>query len=207
MRNQRDKRMGQYELSRRQLIKSTAGLVGAGALGLSGVLQAEPERGIRGRLAPELDVSHWIDGQGDKIAPFSIAEHRGKWVYLKCFQEWCPACHSIGFPNLKKLKTAFPDESKVVAAVVQTVFEGHGVNTPSALRKNQLRYDLEIPFGHDAGNTDLPSSDPGHYPSTMLSYRTGGTPWVTLIDPDGVVAFDGFHINIDALIEHLQTQA
>lgn len=207
MLNPTGKNVAQYALSRRQLMKSTAGLLGAGALGLSGVVQAESERGIRGRLAPELAVPHWIDGNGDKTTAFSVAEHRGKWVYLKCFQEWCPACHSVGFPNLQKLKQAFPDDSKVVAAVVQTVFEGHGVNTPAALRKNQLRYGLDIPFGHDAGNTDLPNSDPGHYPATMLSYRTGGTPWVTLIDPDGVVAFDGFHINIDALIEHLQTQA
>lgn len=196
-----------YSLSRRKLIKTAAGLAGMGALGLSGLLQAEPTRGIRGQLAPELNVSHWINGQGEKTTPFSVAEHKGKWVYLKCFQEWCPACHSVGFPNLQKLKEAFPDDDKVVAAVIQTTFEGHSINTASALRKNQLRYNLNIPFGHDPGNTDLPHDDLGHYPSTMVAYRTGGTPWVTLIDPNGVVAFDGFHINIDALIEHLKTNA
>ena len=193
-------------LTRRELIKSATGIaLGAGMFGISGLAQAEPEptRGIRGHVAPELDVTHWIDGQGNKTTPFSIAEHRGKWIYLKCFQEWCPACHSVGFPNLQKLKQAFPDDSKVVAAVIQTTFEGHSVNTASALRKNQLRYNLDLPFGHDPGNTDAPRTDPKHFPSTMVSYRTGGTPWVTLIDPNGVVAFDGFHINIDALIEHL----
>lgn len=192
-------------LSRRDLIKSATGLaVGAGAMGLSSMTQAEPTRGIRGQLAPELVVPHWIDGKGNPTQPFSVKAHRGKWVYLKCFQDWCPACHSVGFPNLQKLKQAFPTDDTIVAAVVQTTFEGHSINTADALRKNQLRYELDLPFGHDQGDTSLPRTDPGHYPNTMVNYRTGGTPWVTLIDPNGVVAFDGFHINIDALIEHLQ---
>lgn len=194
-------------LTRRQLLKSailsTAGL---GALGLlSGQTQAtENARGIRGRLAPELNVNHWIDGKGNKAEPFSISKHKGKWVYLKCFQEWCPSCHSVGFPNLQKLKEAFPGDDKIVAAVIQTTFEGHSINNEKALRKNQLKYGLELPFGHDPGNPDLPRTDPGHFPNTMVTYRTGGTPWVTLIDPNGVVAFDGFHIDIDQLISYLK---
>ena len=203
--------------NRRQVLKSAAaavGAVGLSPLAMIGAAQAEPvaqskpkpkpSRGIQGLVAPELDVSHWIDGDGNPTSAFSVAEHRGKWVYLKCFQEWCPACHSVGFPNLQKLKAAFPDDSKIVAAVIQTTFEGHAINNAEALRKNQLRYDLDLPFGHDPGNTELSHKDPGHYPSTMRSYRTGGTPWVTLIDPNGVVAFDGFHINIEQLISYLQ---
>lgn len=196
---------GQPALTRRKFLQATvAGTIGIGAFGLNGTVLAEQTRGIRGSIAPKLSVPHWIDGQGNQSPPFSIAQHRGKWIYLKCFQEWCPACHSVGFPNLKKLKAAFPDDSEVVAAVIQTVFEGSSVNTVSALRKNQLRYDLALPFGHDPGDTDLPSDYPGHYPKTMVSYRTGGTPWVALIDPNGVVAFDGFHIDVDALISYLQ---
>lgn len=195
-------------LTRRQLLKSAAvGAIGVGALGLAGIVQAESPRGIRGRMAPELNVPYWIDGKGNSTTPFSVAEHRGKWVYLKCFQEWCPACHSVGFPNLQKLKAAFPDDSKIVAAVIQTTFEGHSINNADALHKNQLRYGLDLPFGHDPGDTDLPRTDPGHFPNTMVSYRTGGTPWVTLIDPNGVVAFDGFHIDIDQLISYLRENA
>lgn len=198
----------EQSLTRRQLLKSAAvGAIGVGAFGLAGVVQAESTRGIRGRMAPELNVPLWIDGKGNSTTPFSVAEHRGKWVYLKCFQEWCPACHSVGFPNLQKLKAAFPDDSKIIAAVIQTTFEGHSINNADALRKNQLRYGLDLPFGHDPGDTDLPRTDPGHFPNTMVSYRTGGTPWVTLIDPNGVVAFDGFHIDIDQLISYLRENA
>ena len=136
-----------------------------------------------------------------------MAEHWGKWIYLKCFQDWCPACHSVGFPNLQKLKAAFPDDSKIVAAVIQTTFEGHSVNNAEALRKNQLRYDLNLPFGHDPGDSSLPHNTPGRFPKTMVSYRTGGTPWITIVDPNGMVVYDGFHIDIDQLISHLQEHA
>ncbi|WP_415896455.1 peroxiredoxin family protein [Neptuniibacter sp. QD72_48] len=197
-------------LTRRQWLKSAAlTTAGIGAFGLlSGPsIAKENTRGIRGRIAPELNVNYWIDGQGNKTEPFSVSEHRGKWVYLKCFQEWCPACHSVGFPNLQKLKAAFPDDDKIVAAVIQTTFEGHSINNEDALRKNQLKYGLDLPFGHDPGNADLPRTNPGHFPNTMVEYRTGGTPWVTLIDPNGVVAFDGFHIDIDQLISYLKENA
>ncbi|MGB0866803.1 MAG: peroxiredoxin family protein [Granulosicoccaceae bacterium] len=189
-------------ISRRSALKAIAGI---GALGLSQhVHSVEGDQGMQGALAPELDVSHWIDGDGQQAKAFSVAAQRGKWVYLKCFQEWCPSCHSVGFPNLQKLKAAFPDDSKVAAAVIQTTFEGHSTNTVNALRKNQLRYELSLPFGHDPGNDDLPRSDPGHYPNTMRSYRTRGTPWVTLIDPNGIVVFSDFHIDVERLIPHLK---
>jgi uncharacterized protein with von Willebrand factor type A (vWA) domain len=29
----------------------------------------------------------------------------------------------------------------------------------------------------------------------MRSYRTGGTPWTILIDPEGTVIFNDFHID------------
>lgn len=195
-------------LTRRNLLKSAAlGAAGIGALGLSGATNAASKRGITGQMAPPLDISQWIDGNGDSTKAFNVAEHKGKWVYLKCFQHWCPACHSVGFPNLQKLKKAFPDDAKVVAAVIQTTFEGHSTNNFAALRKNQLRYNLDLPFGHDPGDANLPHSDPRRLPKTMVSYRTGGTPWVTVIDPSGMVVYDDFHIDIDKLISYLHAQA
>ncbi len=196
-------------ISRRTFVQST--LASSLGLGLStltstSVAQQNPTRGIKGVAAPALEIDYWIDGKGNQQQPFSLTQHRGKWVYLKCFQDWCPACHSIGFPNLQKLVTAFPDNDKIVAAVIQTTFEGFSINGVEALRKNQLRYNLDLPFGHDPGNEQLPRDDRGHYPSTMLSYRTGGTPWVVLINPQGLVVFNDFHINIDALITFLQKE-
>lgn len=191
-----------HRFSRRQFVKAASATFAG--LTLSPFGYAQSVRGIANRKAPELEVPEWINGQGDEQAPFSIAANRGKWIYLKCFQQWCPACHSVGFPNLQKLVDAFPDDKLITKAVIQTTFEGFGTNTIDALRKNQLRYELDLPFGHDPGNSDLLHDDLGRFPKTMLSYRTGGTPWVVLINPDGFVVFNDFHINIDGLISHLQ---
>jgi len=177
--------------SRRQLLKSVAAGAAALSLPMSGDVSAQATR---------------IDGQGKEQAPFSIAANKGKWIYLKCFQEWCPACHSVGFPNLQKLVAEFPNHENLVSAVVQTTFEGHWTNTFSALRKNQLRYSLDLPFGHDPGNIELPAEEAGRYPATMASYRTGGTPWVVLINPDGLVVFNDFHINMDSLITYFKKE-
>ncbi len=69
-----------------------------------------------------------------------------------------------------------------------------------------MRYELSLPFGHDPGNIDLPVNTRGRYPLTMTSYRTGGTPWVVVINPKGEVIFNDFHIDIDKFIHFLKTQ-
>lgn len=193
-------------ISRRFFIKTSA----LGSLGLASALSlpalSQNTAKMTGQLAPELEVPHWIDGKGNESKAFSVAEQRGKWVYLKCFQQWCPACHSVGFPNLQKLVDAFPTDEHVAKAVIQTAFEGIGFNTTDALRKNQLHYELELPFGHDEGDTKLPRKDPGHYPKTMLSYQTRGTPWVVLINPEGEIVFNHFQIDMDRLIPYLKQQ-
>ena len=89
----------------------------------------------------------------------------------------------------------------VVFIAVQTVFEGYSFNTKDKLRKNQIEYTLNIPMAHEAGN-----SDTHEIPAVMRRYRSGGTPWVVLIDPSGKVVFNDFHIkvaNAMSLIERL----
>lgn len=169
-------------------------------LPLASANAAEDERGIVGSQAPELDVESWIDAEG-KPAQFSLLAQRGKWIYLKCWQSWCPGCHSHGFPNLQKVTNAFIDDDRVVTVAIQTVFEGHEVNTGDKVRETQQRYELPIFMGHDPGK----STDSG-YPNTMISYRTGGTPWQVLISPAGTVVFDGFQVNADKLISVLKQE-
>lgn len=156
------------------------------------------DRGIAGQSAPELDVEFWLDAQGDK-GHFSIIDNRGKWIYLKCWQSWCPGCHSSGFPTLKKITDAFANEPLLAIAGIQTTFEGHDVNTGDKVREMQLRYELSIPMGHDPGMRNADG-----YPNTMRAYRTGGTPWQVLINPEGQVVFEGFHVDPDKAIEFLQ---
>ncbi len=157
----------------------------------------KPRYGILGQHAPEIKLDYWIDSRGN-TADYSIYNQQGKWVYLYCFQDWCPGCHSHGFPALHKLSQAFPDQSAISIVAVQTVFEGFWSNTQDDVRKLQIQYDLKIPMGHDPGD---PDND--HRPKTMKNYRTGGTPWTIIIQPDGRVAFNDFHINIDKFITYI----
>lgn len=44
--------------------------------------------GIQGQMAPELNLSNWIDGHGQKTEPIRLGDYRGKVVYLYFFQDW-----------------------------------------------------------------------------------------------------------------------
>jgi thiol-disulfide isomerase/thioredoxin len=159
---------------------------------------APPDYGIQGRIAPELEIEYWIDVNGDPTG-FHLADHEGKWIFLKCFQSWCPGCHSHGFPALKRISDAFADNPKIAFAGIQTVFEGHYTNTVDKVREIQLRYDLRMPMGHDPGLDE-------RQPRTMRDYRTGGTPWMILIDPRRQVVFNDFGIDVDKAIAFLDAQ-
>lgn len=65
----------------------------------------------------------------------------------------------------------------------------------------QLRYDLSNPMGHDPGQRNADG-----YPNTMRAYRTGGTPWQVLINPQGQVVFEGFHVDSEKAIEFLEAR-
>jgi thiol-disulfide isomerase/thioredoxin len=186
-------------ITRRSVLKSGAIAFGSMVLPRSNfVMAAALNYGIKGQIAPELQVDYWIDENGDP-ANFKLSDHEGKWVFLKCFQSWCPGCHSHGFPALKQISDALAGNPKIAFAGIQTVFEGHYTNTIDKVREIQLQYDLRMPMGHDPG----PESGS---PKTMVNYRTGGTPWMILINPDREVIFNGFGINAEKAIAFLVSQ-
>ncbi len=176
-------------------------MAGLSAFSAQNTLAASnPNYGITGQMAPELDVPYWIDAEGNDTQ-FKLADQRGKFVFMKCWQAWCPGCHSRGFPTLQKVTEAFIDEPKVLTLGIQTTFEGFSTNSKNRVREMQLRYDLPILMGHDTGKGKRHER-----PTTMLNYRTGGTPWLILVAPDGKVIFDDYHINTENAIAFLRTE-
>ncbi len=149
--------------------------------------------------APEFNVKHWIDGSGNKIDPIKLADFKGKFKVVYCFQSWCPGCHSKGLPDLQKMVKALKEIDNIVFMAIQTVFEGHESNTYEKMVETQKRYELQIPFGHDAGDDDKSRSN------IMTNYNTGGTPWFIFIDKHDNVVFSNFHLNPDAAIKFLKT--
>ena len=156
-------------------------------------------RGVAGRQAPTWQVDEWFNLPADAVS-LDVGDFKGKVIYLYGFQSWCPGCHSRGFPTLKALIDQYQGNDEVAFVAVQTVFEGYGTNTPAKAKSTGERYDLDIPIGH-SGSTGKPSR-------LMRSYRTGGTPWTIIIDRDGVVRYNDFHVTpergskiIDALLK------
>ena len=187
--------------ARRRFIAGTSALLGSALVPAAAESQGSsmrPVRGIEGETAPELELDYWIDADG-KPSSFSVKESKGKWVFLKCFQNWCPGCHKSGFPTLKAFADEFHDHPEVAIAGIQTVFEGYGSNTVDDVRKLQLQYDLPVVMGHDQGNPNTHD-----LPNTMKNYRTGGTPWMILIAPDGKVVFNDFQVNQKLLIDFIK---
>ena len=149
--------------------------------------------------APELNVIQWIDADGRKTETIKLSDYKGKFKIVYCFQSWCPGCHSKGLPDLKKMVNALKDNDAITFLAVQTVFEGYDSNTFEKMVETQKKYELEIPFGHDAGDDGKSRSN------IMTNYQTGGTPWFLFIDTHDNVVFSDFHLDPDVAIEFLKT--
>ena len=149
--------------------------------------------------APRFEVNQWIDAHGNKTEPIELIDFKGKFKVVYCFQGWCPGCHSKGLPDLVKMVDAIHGNENVAFLAVQTVFEGHELNTYDKMVETQKQYDLKIPFGHDAGRDGKSISN------IMKNYQTGGTPWFLFIDKHDNVVFSDFHLNPEAAIELLKT--
>jgi hypothetical protein len=149
--------------------------------------------------AQEFHIQDWIDANGNKTSPMQLSDFRGKFKIVFCFQHWCPGCHSKGLPDLKKMVDALSANKNIVFLAIQTVFEGFESNTYDKIAVTQKKYDLQIPFGHDAGD------DGKSHSNMMANYKTGGTPWFIFIDRHDNVVFSDFHLNPDAAIEFFKS--
>lgn len=151
-----------------------------------GLHQQRSQFGIVGQPAPSWQVSQWHQ-LPDGLTSLDVEDYHGKVLYLYFFQSWCPGCHQSGFPTLKQMTEQFANADDVAFAVIQTTFEGHDQNGPEQLQPTAERYELTIPFGQSMGESGSPQ--------IMRDYRTGGTPWVVIIDKSGKVVFNDFHID------------
>jgi hypothetical protein len=144
--------------------------------------------------APPLRVPYWIDASGSPLDSLSLADLGTGYKVIFCFKASCPGCHSRGFPAMKKLVDNLSDKN-FGFAVIHTAFDDDPFNSQDKVREMQLKYDLQIPFGHD------PKVDEA-YPTFMQDYRTRGTPFFVVIDPNGDIAFGDFGLDADKLISH-----
>ena len=177
--------------------KNRARCVAAGALlAIASAAAAENERGILGKQAPAWSVDQWLNLPPGK-KKVDLQDFHGKVLYLFCFQSWCPGCHSIGFPTLRKVMSRFKGNDDVAFVAIQTVFEGFASNTFDHAKQIARKYKLTMPVGQ--------SGEHGNQSEVMARYRSGGTPWVVIIDRDGVVRHNEFHIGVEEADELIRT--
>lgn len=69
---------------------------------------------------------------------------------------------------------------------VQTVFEGYKANTFDRGKEVLAKFKLDIPLGQDGM--------PGVRSTVMRDFKTRGTPWTIIIDPEGMIRASTFHI-------------
>ena len=105
----------------------------------------------------------------------------------------------MGFPTLRQLTKVFNNNDQVIFWAVQTVFEGYSINSQDKLRRNQLKYDVAIPMAHAPGNPQT-----HEIPKIMRDYRSGGTPWTVIINQEGKVIYNHFHIEPDQAVAVIQ---
>jgi hypothetical protein len=125
--------------------------------------------------APEWQVAHWLNTP----APLTLADLRGRVVFMVAFQMLCPGCVSEGLPQALRAREAFP-ESELAVVGLHTVFEHHEAQgTKAALQAFLHEYRIGFPVGID-------ESDPENaIPRTMQAYAMRGTPTTLIFDRSG----------------------
>ena len=162
--------------------------------------QSSKKYGIVGQEAPTFDVKQWIDKEGNPMEEaIQLTDNAGKVKVIYGFQSWCPGCHSHGLPALQKMVKVMEGNNEIAFLAIQTVFEGHSINTFDKIIEVQQKYDLKIPFGHDTGDESTRNRS-----NIMYHYRTGGTPWFIIIDQDDKVIFNDFHVDVNKTIDLLK---
>jgi len=142
---------------------------------------------LLGEKAPSFGKITWIQSFKDDL---DISHLKGKVVYISTFQDVCPYCHEFGLPALKELSEHYKDDNGVQFIAIQTAFEDDEENDIRSIKSVIKEYGLKIPVGNS-------SRDEYSRPLFMDTYRTGGTPWVIIIDKDGIIQYSDFQIHLD----------
>ncbi|TDF38405.1 TlpA family protein disulfide reductase [Alteromonadaceae bacterium M269] len=124
--------------------------------------------------APELIVQEWIGANQD----LSLQSLRGKVILVEAFQLLCPGCVSHAIPQIKKVRSHFP-ESDLAVLGIHTVFEHHEAMQRETLTAFMHEYKINFPVAIDKPGVGTP------IPQTMNLYNMRGTPTTLLIDKQG----------------------
>ncbi len=145
--------------------------------------------------APELRVPFWYGPDGETLPDFKLADLGNGFKVIFAFKAMCPGCHSFGFPTMKTIYNGLKDKG-VGMAVIHTAFDDDPQNSQDKVPEMQTKYDLPIPFGHDP-------KVGGQYPTFMQDYKTRGTPYFIILNPENEIIFSDFRPDANKVVEVL----
>ena len=148
-------------------------------------------KGIQGRKAPEFKVDEWVQlprtPEALKTKKVKINDYKGKVVYMFFFQAHCPSCRQLGFPAIRDLKAKYAKDKDVAFVAIQTANGGSSIDNPKRAKELARQYRLDnIAIGHSTSSKAN---------SVFKSYKPGGTPWVVLVDKQGVVRYNDYFLD------------
>lgn len=150
-------------------------------------LFADPMDRLVGQKAPEFGVKTWVQSHNPNL---DIGDLKGKVIYIATFQDGCPYCHRYGLPALQALEEVYKGDKNVQLIAIQTAFEDEGEYDIESAKNVINEYGYKIPVG----NSDRDKYD---RPVFMDRYQTGGTPWVIVIDKQGIIRYSDFQLHED----------
>lgn len=113
---------------------------------------------IVGQKAPEIDVSHWVQGM-----PTTLRQEKDHIVLVEVFQVNCPGCFLHGIPEAIDIYRLYGDQGVRVLGLA-TAFEDYDKNTLENLQALAER-------GHVVGETRRALAQYGRLQNDSLPYR------------------------------------
>jgi hypothetical protein len=146
------------------------------------ILPPPPLFGMEGERVSEVIVSQWghlPEGQSRML----LKDLRGKTVCLFLFQTQCTYSRSDGMPLMADLYKRHQSDPDVQFLAIQTSFPKFEENTLANAVAMCEEFGLMFPVGHD-GSEDIEQT-------VCKSLRAPGTPWIVVLDREGIVRHNG----------------
>jgi hypothetical protein len=148
---------------------------------------------VVGQTAADWHVSEWLRSNGQPV--LDVADLRGKLVALFCFDPECRGSQTHGLPALRSIGEHYFGDPDVVVV---------GLYVPTTRRRTK-RSDLldlaaQLPLRTLIGQCGAGGEDP----RILDDYQICGTPWLVLIDRDGIVQFSNYVVQSDEIVRRVE---
>jgi hypothetical protein len=166
------------------------GAVSASFIVTPGEIRPDQRRNVLGVPAPPWNVDEVL--RPAAASRLDVAEFKGRVIVLICFDAACPGSLSRGLPALENLARHYRSDVDVVVVGLQTPTSGNRRNSLAALKQLAARLSVVQRLGH-CGPAEAA-------PAMIEDYQICGTPWVVLIDRDGLVQLSNYVVRPEEII-------